>query len=286
MSDEQDMRKMGGIYKLIPWTYALMWIGSLALAGIPIFAGYYSKDSILESAFAAHSGVGQYAFWLGIAGAVMTAFYSWRLLFMTFHGKPRADHHTMEHVHESPWVMLVPLIVLAAGAVLAGIIFAPYFVGEHMEEFWGSALFFAPDNHVPHEAHEVPTWVALLPLLMGIIGIGFAFIAYMKSKDLPAKISKAFGPIYTFVYRKWMFDELFDATLVRPAMRLGRIFWKGGDGAIIDGLGPDGISKLTVKLAGRASKLQSGYVYHYAFVMMVGVVALVTWYWYQFVFRG
>jgi NADH-quinone oxidoreductase subunit L len=286
MSDEQDMRKMGGIYKLIPITYALMWIGSLALAGIPIFAGYYSKDAILESAFAAHSGVGQYAFWLGIAAAVMTAFYSWRLLFLTFHGKPRADHHTMEHVHESPWVMLAPLVVLAVGAVLAGIVFAPYFVGHHMEEFWGQAIFFAPDNHVPHEAHEVPTWVAMLPLVMGIIGIGFAFFAYMKRTDLPAKISKGFGPIYTFVYNKWFFDELFDATLVRPAMKLGRIFWKGGDGAIIDGLGPDGISKLTVKLAGRASKLQTGYVYHYAFVMMVGVVALVTWYWYQFVSRG
>src|SRR5690242_4831031 len=191
MSGEQDMRKMGGIWKLIPKTYLLMWIGSLALAGIPIFAGYYSKDSILESAFAAHSGVGTYAFWLGIAAAVMTAFYSWRLLLMTFHGKPRADHETMEHVHESPWVMLVPLIVLAVGAVGAGIAFAPYFVGEHMEEFWGSALFFAPDNHVPHEAHDVPTWVAMLPLVMGIIGIGFAFIAYMKSKDLPAKIAKA-----------------------------------------------------------------------------------------------
>jgi len=284
MSDEQDMRKMGGIYKLIPWTYALMWIGSLALAGIPIFAGYYSKDAILESAFAAHSGVGQYAFWLGIAGAVMTAFYSWRLLFMTFHGKPRADHHTMEHVHESPWVMLVPLIVLAVGAVLAGILFAPYFVGEHMHEFWGEALFFAPDNHVPHEAHEVPTWVAMLPLVMGIIGIAFAFYAYMKRKDLPAKISAAFGPIYTFVYNKWFFDELFDATLVNPAKALGRVLWKGGDGAIIDGLGPDGISKLTVRLAGRASKLQTGYVYHYAFAMMIGVVALVTWY--LFAFRG
>jgi NADH-quinone oxidoreductase subunit L len=284
MSDEQDMRKMGGIYKLIPWTYALMWIGSLALAGIPIFAGYYSKDAILESAFAAHSGVGTYAFWLGIAGAVMTAFYSWRLLFMTFHGKPRADHHTMEHVHESPWVMLVPLIVLAVGAVVAGILFAPYFVGEHMHEFWGEALFFAPDNHVPHEAHEVPTWVAMLPLVMGIIGIAFAFYAYMKRTDLPAKISKAFGPIYTFVYNKWFFDELFDATLVNPAKALGRVLWKGGDGAIIDGLGPDGISKLTVRLAGRASKLQTGYVYHYAFAMMIGVVALVSWY--LVAFRG
>jgi NADH-quinone oxidoreductase subunit L len=289
MSGEQDMRKMGGIWKLIRWTYVLMWIGSLALAGIGIpgvygFAGFYSKDSILESAFAAHSGVGMYAYWLGIAAAVMTAFYSWRLLFMTFHNEPRADHDTMHHVHESPLVMLVPLFVLALGALGAGVGFFEYFVGHHMEEFWGEAIFFAPDNHVPHEVHEVPLWVQLLPLAMGIIGIAAAYIAYMKLKDIPGKVSRAFGPIYTFVYNKWFFDELYDAIFVRPAKALGRILWKGGDGAIIDGLGPDGISKLTVRLAGRASKLQTGYVYHYAFVMMIGVVALVSYY--IFVFRG
>jgi NADH-quinone oxidoreductase subunit L len=284
MSDEQDMRKMGGIYKLIPWTYALMWIGSLALAGIPIFAGYYSKDSILESAFAANSGVGSYAFWLGIAAAAMTAFYSWRLLFMTFHGKPRADHETMHHVHESPPVMLVPLVVLAVGAVLAGILFAPYFVGDKMHAFWGNALFFGADNHVPEQAEDVPTWVKFLPLVMGLIGIAFAFQAYIKSKDLPARLAKAFGPIYTFVFNKWYFDELYGAIFVRPAKALGRILWKDGDGKIIDGLGPDGISQVTVDLARRASKLQTGYVYHYAFAMMIGVVALVSWY--LVAFRG
>jgi NADH-quinone oxidoreductase subunit L len=289
MSGEQDMRKMGGIYRLIPWTYALMWIGSLALAGIGIpgvygFAGFYSKDSILESAFAAHSGVGMYAYWLGIAAAIMTAFYSWRLIFMTFHNEPKADHDTLHHVHESPWVMLAPLVVLALGALGAGIGFYEYFVGEHMEEFWGSAIFFAPDNHVPHEAHNVPLWVKLLPLAMGIIGIAAAFVAYMKVKGIPASVSRAFGPVYTFVYNKWFFDELFEAIFVRPSKALGRVLWKGGDGAIIDGLGPDGISKLTVILAGRASRLQSGYVYHYAFAMLIGVVALVTWY--LIAFRG
>src|SRR4051812_14294738 len=284
MSDEQDMRRMGGLAKLIPVTCIVMWIGNLALAGIPPLAGSYSKDSIISAAFMAHTRIGDYAFVCTILAAFLTAFYSWRLLFMTFHGKPRADHHTMEHVHESPLVMLVPLLVLAVGAVVAGIAFAPYFVGEKMHEFWGEALFFAPDNHVPHEAHDVPTWVALLPLLAGLIGIGFSFIAYMKRTDLPAKMAAAFGPIYTFVYNKWFFDELFDATLVNPAKALGRILWKGGDGAIIDGLGPDGISKVTVNLAGRASKLQTGYVYHYAFAMMIGVVALVSWY--LFAFRG
>ena len=290
MSDEQDMRKMGGIYKLIPWTYRLMWIGNLALAGIGIpfvygFAGFYSKDSILESAYAAHTGVGAYAFWLGIFAAVMTAFYSWRLLFMTFHNEPRADHETMHHVHESPPVMLAPLFVLAAGAILAGIIFAPYFVGEKMSEFWGQALFFAPDNKIPALAEEVPFWVKLLPLVMGIIGIAFAYQAYMRAKDLPERMAKAFGPIYTFVYNKWYFDELYDAIFVNPAKALGRVLWKGGDGAIIDGLGPDGISQVTVDLARRASKLQTGYVYHYAFAMLIGVVALISWYWYQFAAR-
>jgi NADH-quinone oxidoreductase subunit L len=283
MSDEQDMRKMGGIAKLIPWTYALMWIGNLALAGIGIpgvygFAGFYSKDSILESAFAAHSGVGTYAYWLGVAGALMTAFYSWRLIFLTFHGKPRADHHTMEHVHESPPVMIAPLLVLAAGALLAGIVFFPYFVGEKMSEFWGQAIFFGPGNDVPHLAEEVPHWVSLMPLAMGIIGILLAWYAYMVATGLPAKFSAAIRPIYLFVYNKWYFDELYDAIFVRMAKALGRILWKGGDGAIIDGLGPDGVSQVTVDLARRASKLQSGYVYHYAFAMLIGVVALVSWY--------
>jgi NADH-quinone oxidoreductase subunit L len=174
--------------------------------------------------------------------------------------------------------------VLALGALGAGIGFYEYFVGHHMEEFWGTAIFFAPDNHVPHEAHNVPLWVKLLPLAMGVIGIAAAFVAYIKVKGIPASVSRAFGPIYTFVYNKWFFDELFEAIFVRPSKALGRILWKGGDGAIIDGLGPDGISKLTVSLAGRASRLQTGYVYHYAFAMLIGVVALVSWY--LVAFRG
>jgi NADH-quinone oxidoreductase subunit L len=174
--------------------------------------------------------------------------------------------------------MLVPLFVLAAGAVVAGIAFAHYFVGEGMREFWGNAIFFGPENHVPEEAEQVSAWVKFLPLVMGIIGIAFAFYTYMRTRDLPAKLAKGFGPIYTFVFNKWYFDELYDAIFVNPAKALGRILWKGGDGAIIDGLGPDGISQVTVDLARRASKLQTGYVYHYAFAMMIGVVALVSWY--------
>jgi NADH-quinone oxidoreductase subunit L len=174
--------------------------------------------------------------------------------------------------------MLVPLYVLGLGAIGAGITFAHYFVGEGMHEFWGDALFFGPANHVPEEAEQVAAWVKFLPLVMGVLGILLAFQAYMRSKDLPSKLARTFGPIYTFVFNKWYFDELYDAIFVNPAKALGRILWKGGDGAVIDGLGPDGISQVTVDLAKRASKLQTGYVYHYAFVMMIGVVALVTWY--------
>lgn len=287
MSGEQDMRKMGGIYKLIPFTYGLMWIGNLALAGVGIpgvygFAGFYSKDSILESAFAAHSGVGQYAFWLGVIGAVMTAFYSWRLIYLTFHNKARASHDVMHHVHESPWVMLAPLFVLAAGALGTGIIWYESFVGHHMNEFWGQALHFAASNHVPHEAHNVPLWVKLIPLFAGLTGIAFATYAYMVQKGLPAAIAGALRPLYLFSYNKWYFDELYDAIFVRPALLLGRFLWKGGDGAVVDGA-INGFAWLTGDyLAKKAGRLQTGYVYHYAFVMLIGIVALVTWYIFAF----
>jgi len=278
MSDEQDMRKMGGIWKLIPWTYALMWIGSLALAGIPFFAGYYSKDIILESAFAAHTGPGMFAFWLGVGAAMMTAFYSWRLILMTFHGETRADHETYHHVHESPWVMLVPLIVLAAGAVLAGWLYFDKFVGEHMEEFWRGAILFGPENEVPHHAHDVALWVKLAPLVVGLAGIAIAYMFYMFKTELPGKLAGAFGGLYRFLLNKWYFDELFEAALVEPAKKLGFGLWKGGDGKIIDGFGPDGIASVSQDVAKQATRLQSGYVYHYAFAMLIGVVILVTWY--------
>jgi NADH-quinone oxidoreductase subunit L len=278
MSDEQDMRKMGGIWKLIPWTYALMWIGSLALGGIPFFAGYYSKDIILESAFAAHTGAGTFAFWLGVGAAMMTAFYSWRLILMTFHGETRADHETYHHVHESPWVMLAPLIVLAIGALFSGFVFYECFVGHEMEHFWGASIFFGPENEVPHHAHDVPLWVKLAPLVVGIAGIALAYIFYMFKTDIPGKLAGAMGGLYRFLLNKWYFDELFEATLVEPAKKLGFGLWKGGDGKIIDGFGPDGIASVSQDVAKQATRLQSGYVYHYAFAMLIGVVILITWY--------
>jgi NADH-quinone oxidoreductase subunit L len=287
MSGEQDMRKMGGIYKLIPTTYTLMWIGNIALAGVGIpgvfgFAGFYSKDSILESAFAAHSGVGMYAFWLGIIGAVMTAFYSWRLIYMTFHNEPRASHDVMHHVHESPKVMLVPLFVLAAGAIFAGFIWHEGFVGAEMEHFWGEAIHFAATNEVPHHAHDVPLWVKLLPLAAGLFGIAFASYAYLVQCGLPGFFASAFRPLYLMSYNKWYFDELYDAIFVNPVKALGRFLWKKGDGAVVDGA-VDGFAWLTGTWAARrASALQSGYVYHYAFVMLIGIVAMVSWYIFAF----
>jgi NADH-quinone oxidoreductase subunit L len=280
MSDEQDIRKMGGVWRLIPITYAMMWIGSLALAGIPFFAGYYSKDMILEAAYAAHSGVGAYAFWLGIAAALMTAFYSWRLIILTFHGRPRANDRVMAHVHESPAIMTVPLAVLAVGALFSGMVAYNWFVGEGREAFWGEAIFVLHEHDTIEAAHHVPSWVPMAPFIAGAIGIALAYLFYMFVPQLPGMVTGALGGLYRFVYRKWMFDELYDRLFVQPARYLGYGLWKSGDGAIIDGVGPDGIAAATRDVAFRAARLQSGYVYHYAFVMVIGVVLLVGWFYF------
>jgi len=278
MSDEQDMRKMGGLWRTIPVTYMVMWVGSLALAGIWPFAGFFSKDTILEAAYAAGSGVGGYAFWMGVVAAFLTAFYSWRLLIMTFHGAPRADETTMAHVHESPKVMLVPLLVLAAGALFAGYIGFEAFVGEAAADFWGQSILVLPAHPALENAHYVPTWVKLLPLIVAIAGIALAYVMYMVAPGLPAALADRFQGVHQFLLKKWYFDELYDKLFVRPAFVLGRGFWKTGDGDLIDGIGPDGIAAATLNLARRAARLQSGYLYHYAFVMLTGVAALVTWY--------
>ncbi|MCG8356807.1 MAG: NADH-quinone oxidoreductase subunit L [Kiloniellales bacterium] len=287
MSDEQDMRKMGGLWKMIPVTYALMWIGSLALAGIGIpfthigFAGFQSKDAILESAFAAQTGVGHFAFWLGIAAAFMTAFYSWRLLFMTFHGEPRCDEKTLAHVHESPRVMLWPLYLLAAGAVASGMLGYHLFVGGGVAEFWGDSVLMLPTHTALADAPYVPGWVKVLPFVMAVGGIGLAYYMYMMRTDLPALWAEKLRPAYLMSFNKWYFDEIYERLFVPPAFYLGRGFWKGGDGALIDGVGPDGIAAATLRFARRASALQSGYLYHYAFAMLIGVVVLVTFYFFM-----
>ncbi|MFZ6764570.1 NADH-quinone oxidoreductase subunit L [Pseudoroseomonas sp. WGS1072] len=275
MSDEQDVRRMGGIWKKIPVTYAMFWIGSLALAGVPYFAGYYSKDMILEAAFAGHGWTATYAFVCGILAAFLTAFYSWRLIILTFHGTPRADHHTMEHVHESPLVMLVPLLVLALGALFTGAYFYDDFVGHHWAEFWNGAIVNAPHNHIMHEAHEVPSWVPLAPTVVGLAGIALAYAFYMFMPQMPGRIAAAVPGLYRFLLNKWYFDELYDRIFVRPARRLAVMLWKVGDVKIIDGM-PNGAAALTAQASGRVVRLQSGRVASYAFAMIIGLVLFVS----------
>ncbi|MGE7470249.1 NADH-quinone oxidoreductase subunit L [Bosea sp. NPDC003192] len=310
MHHEQDMRNMGGLRKHIPWTAAAMTIGTLALTGVGIpgtvlgFAGFFSKDAIIESAYASighGSFASSYAFVLLVAAALMTSFYSWRLYFMTFEGQPRwgghghghDDHahaahahddnhghgHGHDHTpHESPLVMLIPLAVLSLGAVAAGFAFKEAFVGHDYEHFWKAALFTGKDNHILHAMHEVPKWVVASPFVAMLIGFVLAWYMYMRRPEIPGKLAAANPVLYKFLLNKWYFDEIYDFLFVKPAMWLGRFLWKKGDGAVIDGLGPDGVSARVVDVTNRVVRLQTGYVYHYAFAMLIGVAGLVTWY--------
>ncbi len=281
MSGEQDLRRYGGLWRIIPITYVLMWIGNLALAGIPPFAGYFSKDMVLESAWAAHSAVGYYAFWMGIIAAFCTAFYSWRLLLMTFHGSYRGDKEVLDHAHESPLVMLVPLFILAAGAVLAGLILKGDYIGDGQSVFWGAAIFNSDTNQVLEHAHHVPVWVKMAPLVVGLAGIIMAYVFYLMRPEIPAALAKRFQGLYQFLLNKWYFDELYDRIFIKPALRIGRFFWLSGDGKMIDEYGPNGIARISQQFAGVLSRAQSGFMYHYAFVMMVGIVGFIGY----FVFR-
>jgi NADH-quinone oxidoreductase subunit L len=272
------MRKMGGLWRVTPWTYALMWIGSLALAGIIPFAGYYSKDAILEDDWAVGTAVALYTYWLGVFTAFLTAFYSWRLLFLTFHGKPRAEARVMEHAHESPWVMLAPLVVLAVGAVVAGMAGYHFFVGEGRAEFWRDSILVLPEHDAAAHLEDVPFLEKILPLVAAVCGIAASWWCYIRQPEIPGIVASRFRALYLFLYNKWYFDELYDAVFVRPIMLLGVGLWRKGDGAVIDGLGPDGISARARDLAVLAGRLQTGYLYHYAFAMLIGVVVLVSWY--------
>ncbi|MDP3404541.1 MAG: NADH-quinone oxidoreductase subunit L [Brevundimonas sp.] len=321
MHHEQDMRKMGGLWKLLPVTYAVMMIGTIAITGLGIpeiggFAGFYSKDSIIESAYAAattgHSAAGYFAFVVGLFAAALTSYYSWRLIFMTFHNKPawKEDEHAHAHddhaahpaqlethaeplddhahddhghghhgplkPHESPWVMLVPLILLSIGAVAAGFVFAPHFIGYYETDFWRGAIFNAAGNHVLHDSHEVPKWVKWSPLVVTLLGAAIAAYYYVLREGLAKRMADKRGPLWSFLYNKWYFDELYDVVFVKGARALGDLFWKVGDVKIIDGLGPNGAAWASLKSAARLAKLQSGYLYHYAFVMLLGVAVLLA----------
>src|SRR3954464_15012150 len=281
MHHEQDMRKMGGLRDKLPVTYVCMLIGTLALTGFPLTAGYYSKDAIIEAAAVGHNPFASYGLAMTVIAALLTSFYSWRLIFMTFHGKPR-DKHAHEHAHESPWVILIPLIFLAAGSILAGYPFQELFAGEHVGEFFRESLKFGPENHVLHDMHSLPLWVTVLPTVMMGIGFLVAYQFYIRRPDIPASLAKTQEPLYKFLLNKWYFDELYDLIFVRPALWLGRVLWKGGDGYIIDGMGPDGVSARVLDVTRSVVRLQTGYLYHYALAMLVGVAALITW----FMFTG
>lgn len=279
LSNEQDMRRMGGVWKMIPVTYALMWIGSLALAGIPPFAGFYSKDIVLESAFASHTDWGLFAYGMGVIAAFLTAFYSGRLLFMTFHGKPRADESTMHHIHESPPVMLLPLGLLVVGAITAGYIGATLFgMVDADGAFWNGAIFVAKGHDVLAHAHHVPAWVKYLPLVMGVSGIALSYVFYVVHPSIPGRIAGTFSDTYRFLLNKWYFDELYDAVFVRPALLLGKFLWKQGDEQTIDRFGPNGVADLAQRGGLLASRVQTGYLFHYAFAMMLGLLGIITWF--------
>ncbi|WP_166415894.1 NADH-quinone oxidoreductase subunit L [Cochlodiniinecator piscidefendens] len=343
MHHEQDMRNYGGLRKKIPFTFAMMMIGTLAITGVGIplttigFAGFLSKDAIIESAWGAHSAVGNYAFWMLVIAALMTSFYSWRLMFMTFYGKARGDAHTHDHAHESPMVMLIPLGVLSLGAVFSGMLWFSSFFGTHeqVNDFFGipqhevaadaghgedtghgddtghgeaetghgddatdahgeavvadaghgdghegapvGAIFMHPDNHTLDNAHHAPNWVKVSPFVAMLIGFITAYWFYIVNPSLPGRLAKSQAPAYNFIYNKWYFDELYDFVFVRGAKALGRFLWKKGDTAIIDGSINGvamGIIPFFTRLAGRA---QSGYLFHYAFAMVIGIVVLITW---------
>jgi NADH-quinone oxidoreductase subunit L len=281
MHHEQDIRKMGGLAKHIPFTTAMMAVGTLALTGFPFTAGFYSKDAIIEAAYVAHQPGHVYAFVCVVLAAGMTSFYSWRLFFLTFMGKSRADAKTLAHAHESPLVMLIPLGLLAAGAILAGFPLVERFIGHDYDGFWKGALFTGPNNHVLHDMHDhakLAAWVPYAPFVMMVGGFILAYLLYLRHPDVPAKIAERHGALYRFLLNKWYMDELYDLLFVKPARRLGHFLWKKGDGAVIDGFGPDGVAASVSRITSQVVRLQTGFVYHYAFAMLLGVAGFVTWY--------
>ena len=277
MHHEQDIRHMGGLKDKIPFTYWTMVIGTLALTGFPLTAGYFSKDAIIEAAFVGKNPMALYAFVMTVVAAALTAFYSWRLIFVTFHGSPH-DHHHYSEARESPMVMLVPLGFLAAGSIFAGFPFKDVFAGNGVAEFFRESLKFAASNHVLEDMHHVPYLIAMLPTLMMALGFVVAWEFYIRRPELPVELARQHEPLYKFLLNKWYFDEIYDFLIVRPTLWLGRVLWKLGDGWLIDGLGPDGISARVLDVTRGAVRLQTGYLYHYAFAMLIGVAALVTWF--------
>jgi NADH-quinone oxidoreductase subunit L len=280
MHHEQDIRNMGGLWKKIPYTFAVMTVGTLALTGFPGFAGFFSKDAIIESAYASHNPFATYAYFLTVAAAGLTSFYSWRLIWKTFFGQPHDQHH-YEAAHESPIWMLIPIGVLAFGSAFAGWLFKDFFIYPHgAEEFFGESLKMNP--HILEDMEHMPFWLGQLPLVMMLGGFAVSYVFYITRPYIPEELASQQPLLYNFLLNKWYFDELYDLIFVRPAKWLGRFLWKKGDGVVIDGFGPDGVSAWVLDVTRNVVKIQTGYLYHYAFAMLIGVAGLITW----FMFMG
>jgi NADH-quinone oxidoreductase subunit L len=279
MHHEQDIRNMGGLWRKIPYTFGMMCIGTMALTGVPGFAGFFSKDAIIEAAYASHSPVSTYAYVLTIVAAGMTSFYSWRLIFKTFFGEPHDQDH-YEAAHESPPWMLVPIGVLAAGSIFSGFPFRELFVGHGVEEFFRDSVKMNP--HILEDMEQMPRLLGSLPFVMMVIGVGISYLFYIRRPYIPDELASEQPMLYQFLLNKWYFDELYDFIFVRPIKWIGRTLWKVGDGYIIDGFGPDGVSARVLDVTRNVVKIQTGYLYHYAFAMLIGVAGLITWFMFGF----
>ena len=275
MHHEQDIRMMGGLWRKIPFTFAVMCIGTLALTGFPLFAGSFSKDAVIESAYASQNPLAGYAFILTVFSAALTAFYSWRLIFKTFFGEPHDREH-YEAAHESPFWMLIPLFVLAAGSILSGFPFKELFAGHGVEEFFRESLKMDP--HILEDMETIPAPIKSLPFVMMAIGTVISYLFYIRRPYLPEELASQQPMLYQFLLNKWYFDELYDLIFVNPVKRIGYFLWKYGDGWTIDGLGPDGVSARVLDITRNVVKIQTGYLYHYAFAMLIGAAGLITWF--------
>jgi NADH-quinone oxidoreductase subunit L len=267
------MRKMGGLFKKIPFTATIMWIGSLAIIGFPYFSGYYSKESILENAYFSSSSMSQYAYIVGVLTALLTAFYSWRLLFLTFHGETRASKEIYDYVHESPKVMTTPLLILAIGSIFSGMILSDYFIGDKQNVFWNHVIILTQDTQ-----HYMPFLQTLIIKSSVAIGVLFAAYVYFYRVGTSKKISYNLDPLYSISLNKWYVDELYNNIFVKPFFYLASFFWKKGDIGVIDSYGPNGVSRLISFFSRNLSLFQSGYLYHYAFAMLGGLVIILTWF--------
>ncbi len=275
MHHEQDMRKMGGLFKKIPFTASMMWIGSLAIIGFPYLSGYYSKESILENAFYASNGIAYFAYLVGILTALLTAFYSWRLLFLTFHGENRSNNKTYDHAHESPLVMTAPLFILAIGSIFSGIFFADHFIGYYKKEFWDNAILLTESSH-----KYLPLTQSLISKSAVAVGILVCVLIYSNNLNRAKNLSYNLDPLYSLSKNKWYVDELYHKVFVLTFFKLANFFWKRGDEKTIDGLGPNGVSWIISKSSSYVSLFQSGYLFHYAFAMLGGLVIILTWFLY------